>query len=210
MKKSRIIKLFIFVVIVYVGLLYNSYTLNYWWADFTKRTKEGDITFVAMTRNVEGWKDIWQEYRLFAKRKGYYQYEKILDFRFYADKVIPPTEFVPTAKVFEEKGVKYVAVFEKQMSHVDRAVLSDQLSKIVIYDSHKRMSNGKYIRVNIDGFKCQIDSALSVSKNKMIGVKAVLHNLEQDTSCIRNIIDCFPDYTCSTVKVWKSHDLSSK
>jgi hypothetical protein len=210
MNKSRIIKLVVFVVIVYAGLLYNSYTLNYWWADFTKRTKEGDITFVAMTRNVDVWLDICQEYQLFAKRKWYYQYEKIEKFSFCADRVIPSTEFLPIAKVFEEKGMKYVAVFIKKWSIVDRTILSDQLSKVIIYDSHKRMSNGRYNQVKIDGFNCQVDSVLSVSKNKMIGVKAVLHSLDQDTSCIRNIIDCFPDYTCSTVKVWNSHNLSSK
>jgi hypothetical protein len=220
MNKAIILKIIFLLTILYGILLYNSYILNIWWPDYVEKTEDKGIEFVAMTRNDTPSTfpdlEISHEYRLYAKRKWHYPYDKLLDDNFFFDNdSIPSSIFVPYTKVFDLDRMKYVAIFEKILdkdfyNNHGNVRLIERMSKIVIFDSLQRNSKGIYRGWNIDGFNCSIDSALSVSKNLMMNVKTVLLKLDQDTSCIRDIIDCFPDYACNTIQARKDHGYSGK
>lgn len=117
MKKTIVLTILclILLLFIYGGLLGTSYTLNWWWSEYVEKSEEQGIEFVAMARNDCPFPNhhIYQEYRLFAKRKWYYPYNELIDSFFIADSELYPGNFVPRAQVFTLDGQQYVAVFEK-------------------------------------------------------------------------------------------------
>lgn len=220
MNKIKVLIIILFLAVIYGILLCNSYVLNFLWPQYVERIEDDGIEFVAMTRIDTSYTfpdiEVSHEYRLFAKRKWYYPYDKLLDDDFFFDQdSIPASGFVPYAKVFNFDGMKYIAVIEKIIDKdfyekYNRVQLKKRLSKIVIFDPLQWESKGMYQEWNIEGYHCDVDSILSVKKNEMINVKTVLRTLGQDTLCIRDIIDCFPNYVCSTIRTRNSHVYSSK
>lgn len=190
------------VILGLIGILqYNSFVLNMWWPEYVEKNVDQGIEFVAMTRNDTSSTfpdiEISHEYRLFAKRKWYYPYDILLDDDFFFDQdSIPASSFVPYARVFNFDGTNYIAVFEKILdrehyTNHEKLQMNNRLSKIFIFADNQRKGEGVYYSKITDTSNCRVDSVLSASKDKMMNVKALLHQLGQDTTCIQRIIDFY-------------------